>query len=136
MSKNPDQLLEKANALFESEDYNACIDFIEQESLFTGDFDLTPEQLEQLHFLMGDSNFFTERYQQAVPHYKESFSLLKQMPDQQEKMLQRLTDTGHAYSWQNDWESGKEFYEKAFEFAVEYFGKESEVNFPRGSIEK
>ncbi|HKK10840.1 MAG TPA: tetratricopeptide repeat protein, partial [Bacteroidales bacterium] len=51
------------------------------------------------------------------------------MPDQQEKMLQRLTDIGHAYSWQNDWESGKEFYEKAFEFAVEYFGKESEEVF-------
>ncbi len=129
MSKNPDQLLEKANALFEAEDHNGCIEFIQQESLLTGDFELTPEQLEQLHFLMGDSSFFTERYQQAVPHYKESFSLLKQMPDQQEKMLQRLTDIGHAYSWQNDWESGKEFYEKAFEFAVDYFGKESEETF-------
>ena len=129
MSSSPEKQIEEAGKLFDNEDYAACIDCIKQNELLAKEGKFTIEQLEYLYFLLADSLFFSEKYEDAVPFYEKSIALLEHMPGQEAKTLQRLTDLGHAWSWTGNWETAVPHYEKAFRFAEQKFGRNSEEAF-------
>ena len=114
---------QQAYTLYEKEDYEACIAFIDQDILGNKKLDLLEKRLEDIYYLKADSYYRLENYEKSVGVYEELFEL-------QVTNAQYYRDYAIALAYTGAEEAANEILEQAIEKGL----AEDSIYYAKGEI--
>ncbi len=125
MPESLEAYYQRAYTLYEQEDYQECIEFIDYDILKNEKLDLRQEHMSDVYYLKADSAFYLEQYEDAVEAYQALFSCGG-------AKTFHYRDYAITLAYSGDQEKAEEVLDEAVEKGLE----EDSVYYARGEIEK
>ena len=115
---------QNAYSLYEQEEYEECIEFIDYDICHNEDIEQIQVRMADVYYLQADSYFKLGLYEEAVNAYEKIFQLGTQQ-------INYYRDYAVALSYNGDIENGKDVLQEAIDYGLE----EDSIYYTKGEIE-